>query len=119
MTTHPMIERIAKAIAEPRSRYIVRCLPTAYAGDFAIAYDWQVWLFDTKDGCEDMVASFAEHSEAEELKEKLDLELLARIAVEQMRECTEDMITQGMLGLVAVLDNPKTVYWAMIDQVLK
>lgn len=115
MTTHPMIERIAKAIAEPRSRYIVRCCVMSYDGKgLATSYEWQVWLFDTKSGCEDLVVSGNDHAIAEEIKEKLDLELLARLAVEAMLEPTIDMI-----GAAWHTEETSKIWKAMLNVVLK
>lgn len=65
------------------------------------------------------IGDYRFHGKETTLDGSFDLNIAAKAAIEAMREPTDEMVIQGMLGIVVAPDNSKTIYQAMIDAALK
>lgn len=88
--THEMIKRVAAAIAEPKEKYIVKYNIVNPSSIDIDSNEWQVWFIGKE--VEKLIASFANksydnpHGKAEDLCELMNNDLLARFAIEAMRD---------------------------------
>ncbi len=111
--SNEMIKRVAAAITEPSKQYVVKF----YVQPKALHLnEWQIWLLDN--GVETIIKFYRDHDKAENECEQLNNELLARLAIEAMKNPTKNMI-YSFGYFVSTPELVETGYNQMIDSALK